>query len=73
MPIGDQCQQCFNTYCWDGTLNTTAHAYDPVLKTDNATLSTKGQGGEKPSAAGRLGVPIYFWGILCAVLGVLEF
>jgi hypothetical protein len=45
--IGQQCQACFNTYCWDGTINTTAHAYDPVLKSDNGTFSMEGQSGKK--------------------------
>jgi lysophospholipase len=43
--IGDQCQQCFNEYCWDGTINTTANAYNPVLKSNNATFTTEGQAG----------------------------
>jgi len=71
MPIGDQCQQCFNQYCWDGTLNTTANAYNPVLKSDNATFATMGQGGEKPSAGFKDGVPVYLWSILVMVMGVL--
>jgi hypothetical protein len=49
MPIGDQCQQCFNQYCWDGTVNTTANAYNPVLRSDNSTFQTEGQAGSKTS------------------------
>lgn len=49
MPIGDQCQQCFNQYCWDGKVNTTANAYNPVLRSDNSTFQTNGQAGTKTS------------------------
>ena len=31
--IPDACVQCFNTYCWDGTLNSTRpNTYDPALQ-----------------------------------------
>lgn len=52
--IGDQCQKCFDEYCWDGSVNTTANAYDPVLKMDNGTFSTDGQAGVSKSGAIKL-------------------
>lgn len=31
IPIGSQCQQCFDQYCWSGAINTTANTYNPSL------------------------------------------
>ena len=72
--MGDQCQKCFQEYCWDGTVNTTANAYNPALKSDNATFHTAGQAGTPPSAA-KSGAEIIsisiFWGLLVAFLAFM--
>lgn len=52
--IGEQCQKCFDEYCWDGRINATANVYDPVLKMGNATFSTDGQAGLSKSGTIKL-------------------
>lgn len=47
--VGEQCQKCFNQYCWDGTINTTANLYNPVLKLNNGTYQEEGQAGNTTS------------------------
>ena len=39
--VPDACTTCFSTYCWDGTLNSTAPAgeYEPEFKIANASAS----------------------------------
>jgi len=74
--MGDQCTKCFQEYCWDGTLNTTANAYNPVLKSNNGTFAQNGQGGNgtsstsSTSGAMRYDVSV-LGGILAAILGLL--
>ena len=68
--IGSQCQQCFQEYCWDGTLNTTANSYNPDLKSDNATFEQSGQAGSQSSGAKFINA-FSFWGCLTATLGLL--
>jgi lysophospholipase len=73
VPMGDQCQKCFQEYCWDGTLNTTLNAYNPVLRSDNATFQTAGQAGTPP--ARKSGAEIVristSWGLLTASLAFM--
>jgi len=75
--MGDQCTKCFQEYCWDGTLNTTANAYNPVLKSDNGTFAQTGQGNTSTSSttsstsgAGRSYEVSILGTILAAVLGI---
>ena len=72
--MGDQCTKCFQEYCWDGTINTTANAYNPVLKSDNGTFFQTGQGGNSStsstSGAGRSYEVSILGTILAAVLGI---
>lgn len=40
--VPDACTQCFNKYCWDGTLNSTTPAdYDPTPRLSVTPLSSK--------------------------------
>jgi hypothetical protein len=57
MDIGDQCQQCFDQYCWDGSINTTVNAYNPVLRSDNSTFITDGQGAQKSGGDRSIHIP----------------
>jgi len=72
--MGDQCTKCFQEYCWDGTLNTTANAYNPVLKSDNGTFVQNGQGGNystsSTSGAGKSYEVDILGTILASVLGI---
>lgn len=38
-PLPDACTQCFQRYCWDGTLNTTAHNFTATPKLTPISLS----------------------------------
>ena len=41
--VPEQCQQCFQRYCWDGTLNSTepAQAYMPSLKLEDQAVDVE--------------------------------
>ena len=60
--VPDVCNQCFQQFCWDGTLNSTLPAggsagYQPPYRVGPVV----GASGGKKSAAGRAGVPAVAW------------
>ncbi|SMY19915.1 unnamed protein product [Zymoseptoria tritici ST99CH_1A5] len=58
--VPDACKQCFQRYCWDGTVNSTAPGdYIPEFKVAGAsTANSGGKNGAKKGAAGKLGVSV---------------
>lgn len=44
-PIPDACTQCFQTYCWDGTTNSTKPGlYEPAFKSAEVSAASRGRG-----------------------------
>jgi len=51
--VPDICTQCFDRYCWDGSLNSTQPAdYNPQIKLTDAEVSTKNGAGSLSSSLG---------------------
>jgi lysophospholipase len=54
-PVPDVCTQCFQRYCWDGTVNSTVNTtYEPAYKlpkNDVLSFSSSGFKGVVPSLA----------------------
>ncbi|MCJ1438861.1 Lysophospholipase 1 [Xylographa pallens] len=60
-PVPSVCAQCFQSYCWDGTLNSTLPAeYDPVVKLGEVDVQS--------AAVRRAGVAV--WGVASALVVV---
>ncbi|MCJ1387884.1 Lysophospholipase 1 [Xylographa bjoerkii] len=60
-PVPSVCAQCFQTYCWDGTVNSTFPAeYDPTVKLTEVDVQSAA-----PRTAG-----VAAWGVASAIMAV---
>lgn len=60
--VPSACSQCFQKYCWNGTLDTrTPAAYQPPLKLAQASSTTTGAGSKAALSSAVFGFVAAFW------------